>query len=105
MSEHFISVRDEFRHSIDRAAAIKREAASIDRYYELDEIQLVQRYDRFHELDQEQLPAEQRQTVDFIIQALLGRIEYKISPSFRQQLEQEAQQTNQLGGPNVWEKL
>ena len=87
MSEHFVSVRDEFRHSRDRAAAIKREAVATDSYYELDEIQLVQRYDKFHELDQWQLIAEQRQTVDFIIQALLSRIEYKISPSFRQQLE------------------
>ncbi|NHW45925.1 hypothetical protein HAV21_03305 [Paenarthrobacter sp. MSM-2-10-13] len=95
MSERFVSIRDEFRHSRDREAAIKREAASTDSYYELDEIQLVQRYDKFHELDQWQLIDEQRQTVDFIIQALLSRIEYKISPSFRQQLEQEAQQTNQ----------
>lgn len=91
MSEHYVSVRE----VAGRAAAIDREAASVDSYYELDEIELVQRYDKVRSLDQQQLFDEQRQTVDFIIQALLTRIEYKISPSFRQQLEREALQTNQ----------
>lgn len=33
--------------------------------------------------------------VDFISHALLDRIEHKISPNFRRQLEQEAQQIKQ----------
>lgn len=95
MSEQFISVRDEFRAASRRDAVLKRELGAIDSYYELDEIKLIRRYDEIHALEQQPLLDEQRQTVDFVCQALLARIEYKISPSFRQQLEQEAQQTNQ----------
>lgn len=95
MSEHYVSVRDEFRRTRDRAAAIEREHAAVDSYYELDEIQLIHRYDEIHELGQWQLFEEQRQIVAFISNALLDRIEHKISPSFRRQLEQEAQQINQ----------
>lgn len=95
MSERLISVRDDSRLVSGRTATLKREMAGIDSYFELDEIQLVHRYDEFHALEQQQLIDEQRQVVDFIIQALLSRIEYKISPSFRLQLEQEAVQTNQ----------
>jgi hypothetical protein len=95
MSEHFISVRDEFRLARDRDDVLKRELGAVDTYHELDEIQLVHRYDEIHELEQRSLLDEQRQLVAFISNALLDRIEHKISPSFRRQLEQEAQQTNQ----------
>ncbi len=94
MSEHFISVRDEFRLSRDREAALQRELRAVDSYIELDEIELIHRYDEIHALEQQPLLDEQRQVVDFVCQALLARMEYKISPSFRQQLEEEAQQTN-----------
>lgn len=95
MSEHYLSVRDEFRRARDRAAAIEREYSAVDNYYELDEIRLIHRYDEIHELEQWDLLDEQRQMVAFISNALLDRIEHKISPSFRRQLEQEAQQINQ----------
>lgn len=94
MSEHYLSVRDEFRRARDRAAAIEREYGAVGSYYELDEIQLIHRYDEIHELEQWQLFDEQREMVTFISNALLNRIEHKISPSFRRQLEQEALQTN-----------
>jgi hypothetical protein len=93
MSEHYVSIRDRTRQGMEsarRTADLQDEVAGIDSYYELDEIQLVQRYDKFHELEQQQLPGEQRELVDFICQELLTRIEYKISPSFRAQLEEEA---------------
>ncbi|WP_427007160.1 hypothetical protein [Pseudarthrobacter sp. H2] len=91
MSEHFHA---KYPLGRGRDAALKREVAGIDSYYELDEIQLVRRYDEFHTLEQQPLLDDQRQLVDFVIKALLTRIEYKISPSFRHQLEEEAQQTN-----------
>lgn len=103
MSEHFVSVRDEFRLARSREATLKRELGAVDSYIELDEIQLVRRYDEIHKLEQQPLLDEQRQMVDFISHALLDRIEHKISPSFRQQLEQEAQQTNFLQEPISWE--
>ncbi|MDR6794199.1 hypothetical protein J2X12_003472 [Pseudarthrobacter oxydans] len=95
MSEHFFSVRDEFRRARDRTAAIEREYGAVDSYYELDEIQLIHRYDEMHEVEQWDLFDEQRQMVAFISKALLERIEHKITPSFRRQLEQEAQLTNE----------
>lgn len=94
MSEHYISVRNEFRLARDREVALQRELRAVDSYIELDEIELVHRYDEIHEMEQWRLLDEHRQMVDFISHALLDRIEHKISPSFRQQLEQEAQQTN-----------
>lgn len=75
--------------------ALRKEARAVEAdYFDLDEIQLVNRYDELHAVEGQPLKDEQRQLVDFIMKALLSRIEYKISPSFRHQLEEEAQQTN-----------
>jgi hypothetical protein len=78
---------------IDRDLRNEVKATESD-YFNLDEIQLVKRYDELHAVEGQPLKDEQRQLVDFIMKALLSRIEYKISPSFRHQLEEEAQQTN-----------
>ena len=94
MSEQLHSVRDQMRSVIDKDKALRRETANIEKYFELDEIELIHKYDEIHALEMEPLFYEQRQLVDLVSQALLTRIEYKISPSFRQQLEQEAQQIN-----------
>lgn len=101
--EYFIPVQNELRRANDRQDALERELGAVDSYIELDEIQLVNRYDEIHKLEQQPLVKEQRQMVDFISHALLDRIEHKITPSFRRQLEQEAQQTNFLQEPISWE--
>ncbi|MCO4274296.1 hypothetical protein NG701_07615 [Pseudarthrobacter sp. HLT3-5] len=88
----------------DLVSALSKEVKATESdYFNLDEIQLVRRYDKLHELESRPLDDEQRQLVDFIIRALLSRIEYKISPSFRHQLEEEAQQTNFQEDP-TWAK-
>lgn len=94
-SEQLHSVRNQMRVNINRDAALRREASGVDKYIELDEIELIHKYDEIHALEAEPLFYEQRQLVDFISHALLNRIEHKISASFRAQLEQEAQVNNQ----------
>jgi hypothetical protein len=78
----------------DAHGILKREERALEtEHFQLDEIELVRRYDEVHSLENLLLDQDQRQLLDFVTQALLTRIEHKISPSFRKQLEEEAQQT------------
>lgn len=89
----------------DVHAILQREVRAVEgEHFELDEIQLVRRYDEVRGLEVQYIDPEQRQLMDFVLGALLNRIGNKITPSFRQQLEEEAQQTNNQETP-LWENL
>lgn len=85
---------------LDVHAILKREVRAVEaEHFELDEIELVKRYDEVRGLESQYIDPEQRQLLDFVLGALLTRIGNKISPSFRRQLEEEAQQTNNQEDP------